>query len=1094
MAYVAVVKSLYDYAAQDPDTELSLKEDQVLYIIEKEDEDWWKAKLKDEHGSEGSIGLIPASYVEEIPPVHQTKSIYAYEATSPEELSMEEDQTIHVYSVEEDWILAQVGDEGSKLGFVPRTYCEPIDEMEATTVVADPEEAEAELQAAWQEEEEAQRQREAAEKQRLLKLKDKVETWSISEMEGKKKKKGTLGVGNGAVFFASDTDKMSGVKQYSITELSGVSQPSSKNLSLSFSTLSEPLLFHCGTADVASAIISKLESSKAAAGEALEILAADERLASDGEANGYDAAPASEPKSVRWAAPAQSASTESAIVLYDFDAQGDDELSVKENETVTVLDKENDEWWTVRNRSGAEGVVPAQYVQINDGTQPAQEEDDEEDEARRAEEEAAAAAALEAERQREAKSKAEQRRAIEKAARERQKQEEEDRQYALELEAKEAAKAEKRARKAETEQRAQRERDAARRREAARELEPPKITKRTSAMDVNQAAKSLPTRGKAAPARPPENNRPKPTPGRTRVWSDKTGQFKVEAEYLGLYNGKIRLHKINGVIIDVPLDKMAQEDIQMIKRHEARKARAQEDPEDNVPLGRRGQPSRSTETRVRSQPEFEPIPAEAMKEQKPRKPRFDWFAFFLDAGCGMDDCTRYAAAFDRDNIDESIMEDLDASTLRSLGLKEGDVLRVRKALQIRFAKKTPEESAQIRADEDYARQLQEHENSGGKGPAPQPPPGLFTGPDGKLSNNTRRGRPEKKGSAADSVDASAIAAASDRLSKANISTPSPPPVSSSPSPEKPAAPAATKPSTGFDDDAWTIKPSAAKPASPPPASPAPQRQSPPPANTTESLLAQIEALRPSSTGSTSQLSQAKTGSSAFDSVASVPQSAPPQPSYNLGVQGSNHSMAQLQNMPRGPVAPIPANQGLLAPLQPAMTGFVPTRGMAPQQTGFQQGPMMMQPTGYAQGFQQGYGGQQASLQPNYTGYPGNYGQQSQHSSFNTIASMRPPEPPSNPDKYAPSNIFAAMKKADFGKPEDQRPQESGKYDALRPLTTGYNGAPGMMPQQTGMMMPQQTGMMPQQTGYGMMPQMTGYNPQMGYMGQNNNPYGQQGYR
>ena len=50
--------------------------------------------------------------------------------------------------------------------------------------------------------------------------------------------------------------------------------------------------------------------------------------------------------------------------------------------------------------------------------------------------------------------------------------------------------------------------------------------------------------------------------------------------------------------------------------------------------------------------------------------------------------------------------------------------------------------------------------------------------------------------------------------------------------------------------------------------------------------------------------------------------------------------------------------------------------------------------------------------------------------------MPPPQAPSNPDKFAPSNIFAAMKKTDFGKPEDERPQESGKYDALRPLTTG----------------------------------------------------------
>lgn len=56
---------------------------------------------------------------------------------------------------------------------------------------------------------------------------------------------------------------------------------------------------------------------------------------------------------------------------------------------------------------------------------------------------------------------------------------------------------------------------------------------------------------------------------------------------------------------------------------------------------------------------------------------------------------------------------------------------------------------------------------------------------------------------------------------------------------------------------------------------------------------------------------------------------------------------------------------------------------------------------------------------------------------------------------------------------------TGKYDALRPISTGYNGAPGMMPQPTGMM-PQQTGMMGiQGQGMpGMMSQTTGYNPMM----------------
>lgn len=38
---------------------------------------------------------------------------------------------------------------------------------------------------------------------------DAIKTWAISEVDKKgKKKKGTLGVGNGAIFFASEADKV----------------------------------------------------------------------------------------------------------------------------------------------------------------------------------------------------------------------------------------------------------------------------------------------------------------------------------------------------------------------------------------------------------------------------------------------------------------------------------------------------------------------------------------------------------------------------------------------------------------------------------------------------------------------------------------------------------------------------------------------------------------------------------------------------------------------------------------------------------------------------------------------------------------------
>ncbi|KAG9022309.1 cytoskeletal protein binding protein [Tulasnella sp. UAMH 9824] len=53
-----------------------------------------------------------------------------------------------------------------------------------------------------------------------------------------------------------------------------------------------------------------------------------------------------------------------AIVLYDFEAYADDELTVKEGERLNVLDKENDDWWKCCNLNGNEGVVPAAYLDI----------------------------------------------------------------------------------------------------------------------------------------------------------------------------------------------------------------------------------------------------------------------------------------------------------------------------------------------------------------------------------------------------------------------------------------------------------------------------------------------------------------------------------------------------------------------------------------------------------------------------------------------------------------------------------------------------------------------------------------------------------
>ena len=40
-------------------------------------------------------------------------------------------------------------------------------------------------------------------------MNDSIQTWAVSEVDKKgKKKKGTLGVGNGSIFFASESDKV----------------------------------------------------------------------------------------------------------------------------------------------------------------------------------------------------------------------------------------------------------------------------------------------------------------------------------------------------------------------------------------------------------------------------------------------------------------------------------------------------------------------------------------------------------------------------------------------------------------------------------------------------------------------------------------------------------------------------------------------------------------------------------------------------------------------------------------------------------------------------------------------------------------------
>ena len=134
------------------------------------------------------------------------------------------------------------------------------------------------------------------------------------------------------------------------------------------------LHFNAGSKDTAEAIAKKLEASKllsAPPGTLGEPLAPPERPRSAAKSVHFDAAPAIIPDTddTDEEEPEQGGSSQdydpnAAVVLYDFTADGDDELTVAEGEDLIVLERDSDDWWKVRNSKGREGVVPASYVEV----------------------------------------------------------------------------------------------------------------------------------------------------------------------------------------------------------------------------------------------------------------------------------------------------------------------------------------------------------------------------------------------------------------------------------------------------------------------------------------------------------------------------------------------------------------------------------------------------------------------------------------------------------------------------------------------------------------------------------------------------------
>ncbi|MCJ1314103.1 cytoskeletal protein binding protein [Agyrium rufum] len=810
MVFVAICRALYSYTPQD-DAELAVREGNLLYITEKSaEDDWWKATKKasgDE--SEDPVGLVPKTYLEEAPPTHYAKALYDYTRQTEEELSFSEDADLHVYDTSDpEWTL--VGRD-KEYGFAPANYIEitgeattggrssshedshqvtslrsPIEPpggpasalagvmRQGTTSSLESrtrsdsglgsrrhqETVQYTPEASDDESQEnpppflPQRHNDAPplqpmrptintaqpEPPRMMESPPHVRSpqgvrnqtgptspggfhlYNINEMAsalGKKKKlPTTLGINlaTGTVMIAPEKSRDGPSQEWTAEKLINYSIEG-KHVFLDLVKPSKSIHFHAGAKDTAVEIVSALgEIAGASRAEGLREVIAAGTGAGAGQRKGQ--------------------------MLYEFMAQGEDEVTVAVGDDVIILDDtKSEEWWMIRRvKNGKEGVVPSSYVEIT-GVQTSA---------------TPSFAGLNAGRSTKEQNRLEEEQLTKAAIKESKK------------DSRQASGSEARL--------------------------PQRASSLSTAADDLATSSQRPKHDSRGDSRSASSAKPKPDATKIRTWTDRSGSFKVEAQFIGLKDGKIHLHKMNGVKIAVPVVKMAVEDLEYVEqvtgqsldedkplsdiRRKNKKLPAIND--SSAPPGAKSPPPGASVTR-------------ASTNTQPKPSEYDWFDFFLKCGVNPYQCERYAYNFNKDSMDDTILPDISPSVLRTLGLKEGDILRVMKHLDTKF-ERNQSKLRNVSYGED-GEGTEENEAGGPNG-------SLFSGPGGALKNNTRKGRPAPAVQTNSAVDPAAFqqkTSGDGDIASQKVSTP----LSAAPTP----LPKDDRLVGGFDDDAWDVKPS-----------------------------------------------------------------------------------------------------------------------------------------------------------------------------------------------------------------------------------------------------------------------------------------------
>lgn len=454
------------------------------------------------------------------------------------------------------------------------------------------------------------------------------------------------------IAYESETDKSAPLQQYHVLDISKYLLDN-KNVHIEISNERPTYLdFQAASKSEAKAILVKITDSRTAAAKY--------------ENSQRPEITRNEPVVTDSADVSQSFSCEPkwGIVLYSFEADGGNELSVREHDQVLITDySSSEEWWHIETSDQRSGIVPSSYLQFHEDYEAALAKENGQDEADKRQQE-------------EARRKAETEKHREEQRRRKQLEEE-----AAAREHEEAIRAEEANRRRRDEERRRQEEERHRQEDERRKQE----EERQRELDRKKKAERAASKQEVS----------LPNPAKVRWWTDRSGSFRVEAQFLSASGGKYRLHKVNGVKIDVPEDKLCIADVEFVR---------------NLLSKSRGE-------KTHSKPSSSNAPSSSSKATAPPSKQYnqdwDWFDWFMMIGIPMQQALVYSSAFKSDKLDDSDLPKLTHKQMKTLGLQENHVRRIERFIENEHVDPpSGDENEDDEEDEQLARRVKEAEASG----------------------------------------------------------------------------------------------------------------------------------------------------------------------------------------------------------------------------------------------------------------------------------------------------------------------------------------------------------------------------------------------